>query len=217
MRTPLLASFVTKGGGGVAPSAPVITFGSFVTATSGSPRSIAVPYPAGIEAGDYLLLIAGRSAAGSWNAPSGFTSVVTGHRGVWWRKHATGSESGTVTVTNSGNIKGIMLLIKGLAAAPTGAVASQASVSSGNIPYPSITPSAPALIVASGHGLDGGVAGLLPSGTNPTFELVAEQGSAVRMKISAGLSDSTSALGARSVAATGFANFYHGIVGALLL
>lgn len=71
--------------------------------------SLAVPYPAGISAGDLLLMWVAVSVATVPALPAGWTSIVSGSSGTgsqspsnrWYYKVATGSETGNQSVTHS--------------------------------------------------------------------------------------------------------------------
>lgn len=95
-----------------------VSFGT-IGATSDGTTSIATAYPASIAANDLLLYFAASKFAGTTHSdPSGFTLLVNETAGVgsniadsgsvvasMWRKIATGSESGTESVTvTSGNV-----------------------------------------------------------------------------------------------------------------
>jgi hypothetical protein len=102
-------------GGGVGPAPQYQAKGTVAGSTSGS---ITPSYPAGIQAGDLIFLMAesrqpGQTAAGAINVPSGFTLVKSAYFressfvglpniAVLYSKKATGSETGTVTVTRNG-------------------------------------------------------------------------------------------------------------------
>lgn len=112
-----------------------ITYGSVGTyptslSQSGS-TSMAVPYPSGIVAGDALILCAANSAPDPWNTPAGWTlkefadSVPAsgGDLAAYvWTKTATGSESGTLTVTHTANsiISGCIIRYSGVGVSPFG-------------------------------------------------------------------------------------------------
>lgn len=91
-----------------------VAFGSISsipTSATGSfgAGSLACPYPTGIVAGNPLILF-GKTATGSatWSTPSGWTqqkinnNVLSDLGIVCYTKTATGSESGTLTVSNGG-------------------------------------------------------------------------------------------------------------------
>lgn len=73
--------------------------------------SASVPYPAGLVAGDLILLYAANTATGIQNAPAGWTelgSLTTSGSAtsrIWYRI-ATGTESGTVAITVTSGLKG---------------------------------------------------------------------------------------------------------------
>lgn len=71
--------------------------------------SLAVPYPAGISAGDLLLMWVVVSVSSVPNLPAGWVEIVGGGSGTgaqspagrWYRRVAVGTESGSQTVTMS--------------------------------------------------------------------------------------------------------------------
>ena len=74
--------------------------------TSGT--TIAVPYPATVTAGDILICVVGNEDNRTISTPAGWSVVLPsggfGVIGAVFSKVATGSESGTLTVTNSGAV-----------------------------------------------------------------------------------------------------------------
>lgn len=100
--------------------APVAgTLAENATAATSTP----VPYPAGISAGDLLLMWVAVSVATAPNLPAGWTSIVSGSSGTgsqspaarWYYKIATGSETGNQTVTHSNaTSRGLMWRISGV-------------------------------------------------------------------------------------------------------
>ena len=92
---------------------------SFVAA--GSVGTSSATYPAGITAGDLLLMWITRSSSTPPTLPSGWTAEPTlgtvtsggsSPSGRWCYKVATGSESGSVTVTT--NAKAQILVFRGI-------------------------------------------------------------------------------------------------------
>lgn len=76
--------------------------------TAATAASMAVPYPSGIAANDCLLLVAANSQPISFTTPSGWTllqsnaAINTNVASVYvWQKIAAGSETGTLTVSES--------------------------------------------------------------------------------------------------------------------
>lgn len=89
---------------------------SFVAA--GSVGTSSATYPGGITAGDFLLMWITRSSSTVPALPSGWTDIGTvtsggsSPSGRWCWKEATGSESGSVTVTT--NAKAQILVFRGI-------------------------------------------------------------------------------------------------------
>ena len=87
-----------------APGTPVAGAGA-----SSLLQTIAVPYPAGITAGQLLVLMCHTKdndeiitpAGWSQDATNGFRNQTTANRAEWFYKVATGSESGTLTVSKA--------------------------------------------------------------------------------------------------------------------
>jgi hypothetical protein len=116
-------------------------------ATSGT---VAVPYPAGIAAGDLLVIAGEHESARTMNLPSGWTRLfgpvnASGGGGAmeFFYKVATGSESGTLTVTLNlaGQISAIMSAFSGVdTAAPVDVSATATTPTSGSsVSAPSVT------------------------------------------------------------------------------
>ena len=141
-----------------------MTIGTPVAATRGlasgtNTTPMAVPYPTGITAGDKLVLTIHAAQLGYTFTVSdaGFTSAVsrtTNGSSYIYRKDATGSESGTFTVSASagGRIFAQCMRISGVASKGTGSqdiniTATAGSGAAANIIYPSITPTTDNCIV----------------------------------------------------------------------
>jgi hypothetical protein len=72
----------------------------------------AMPYPAGLAAGDFIIMVVSSSVTGIGNAPAGWTEIGTlttaGSMSTRrWGRIATGTESGTSTVNVTSGVKGI--------------------------------------------------------------------------------------------------------------
>lgn len=88
--------------------------------TSGS--SVAVPYPSSVSAGDLLICYVANGSNRAWTVPAGWTSAWNGgfliYAGCFW-KVATGSESGTLSVSAAGAITegaAVMIAVQGTSA-----------------------------------------------------------------------------------------------------
>jgi hypothetical protein len=109
---------------------------------------MAVPYPSGIVAGDPLILYAADANNGIFTTPSGWASAASaaavGGNSLWcsvFTKAATGSETGSLTVTSSGSaaLVGAIVRYTGAAASPFGAVVSAASGATADTVSSSVT------------------------------------------------------------------------------
>ena len=91
----------------VTPSSPSTApaFGSAGAAAAALASTINVPYPAGVAANDILVVLVLTKDTVDISTPSGFTEGgardQTSLRAEWFWKRATGSESGTLTVTKA--------------------------------------------------------------------------------------------------------------------
>jgi hypothetical protein len=114
-------------------AAPVVASVGTATFSSGSVSSVAIPYPSGISSGDLLVLLAGERDDFGISTPTDWTLIdslqqntVTGANVFY--KRATGSESGSLTVSRGGSgtapMGGCMIRVTGAIAAgnPTGGV-----------------------------------------------------------------------------------------------
>ena len=92
-----------------------------------------------------------------------------------------------------------------------------ANTSSGNMTYATMTAGQDALCIAQGNGLIAGGTPVNPSGSNPTYLDLGDASIAAGARCAAfyGFTTNPEALGDRGVAATGFTNFYNGIMLAL--
>ncbi len=127
-----------------------VVFRSFTTLASGTGGSRTITKPAGVVAGDMLILQVGNASDAAPGAvPSGFTAVVngqmTGANGVYlYVKTAGDSEPAnyTVTITNSSHTTTLgMVALYSNAALPLAvhAVANQTTAASTNRIWPSVT------------------------------------------------------------------------------
>jgi subtilisin family serine protease len=91
--------------GPAAPPGGAPLFGSAGAAAAALATSIDVPYPSGTAANDILVLFVVTKDTVDINTPAGFTEggsrSQTTLRAEWFWKRATGSESGTLTVTKA--------------------------------------------------------------------------------------------------------------------
>jgi len=93
--------------------------GGFASGTSGS---VDVPYPATVNADDILICYVMNFVSGATiSTPSGWTQIYkdespSSRAFAWYAKRATGSESGTLTVTTSGTLWsfGVMVSFSGV-------------------------------------------------------------------------------------------------------
>src|SRR3990167_5001387 len=84
-------------------------FGSAGAAAAAASSTVNVPHPAGIQAGDLLvLLVLSKTGSVAINTPSGWSKDPTAERAqgtvsraAWFWKRATGSESGNQAVTKA--------------------------------------------------------------------------------------------------------------------
>lgn len=187
--------------------------------TSGTTRTSNPVFPT-CTSGDIALLLIVRSNTNNCNTPSGFTLVSRSLNAEVWQKTCAGTESATsVAVTNiasASTISIIGIFRNYLNATPVDVEGVSGNLSSPtDITYPTVTPTttnsyciAMACSAVSTSGTP-----VVPGGTNPTYGLLLDSGhtSSVRMVLFVGMSTSTSALGARTVAETGLdGNFYQG-------
>lgn len=208
-------------------SAEQIYFGDWAySGTGGSPTST-LYWPFAPASGDVAVLYSSRSNFDSFQAITDFTLVHQGPRGAIYTRLCDGTEDlSGYSVDLAGSFGGrhasIIIVVKGLSGLTEVGFATQSPAVSAptDITYPSITPtSQPSLIFYSGHGLLSGSPAVNPGGSNPTPVLLTETSDSnppnttqiIHCAIWVGRCTSTSALGARTVAETGWSNFYHGM------
>jgi len=141
------------------PTAAVVKSHNVAVGTGGTTAT--VNYPSGIQAGDLLILVCTTDGTGSalsgpsgWNVLLAEAQVQSQTTDSWW-KEATGSESGSVSVTWSGNEDWVIGCIRVSGADTTTPIAASAtSNSTGNIVNPSVTTTEDDQLVIFFHGLD---------------------------------------------------------------
>jgi hypothetical protein len=222
MTVPHLFALAATGAAAPPPVIGLVGIGADVTATAGSPRSVDIPYPSEPLVAGYIAVIHINAANGpgfGGDVSTSWTSIGSGTRGQAFWKLLDGTETGTVSATDDANIAAFMSVWGGLhTTSPVVGFAAGANTGSSTMKYPTITPSAqPSVVFAQGNGFDNGGTVATPTGTNPTFAYLggAEIGSSAQVEVWYGDCTSTSALGARDTANTGWGNFYNGLVYAL--
>jgi hypothetical protein len=150
---------------------------AFVSASEGSTTgtSLSVPYPAGLQAGDILVLWIGSAGNGTFTTPSGWSVAISSSSGrAVYYKVATGSESGSLSVSvqsDSNSAKcGIMACVRDATTVQAGTVGTN---STGDIDAPSITAAGAGVLLAfASHAhrtdtVDAYPSGMTSMGVNP--------------------------------------------------
>lgn len=227
------AGVVTRPVSVMAPSAITaerIYYGSWAySAGSGGAPASTLLWPFTPAVGDVALIFGTKSNFNSfstWPSLTDFGAPLhTGEFGAVYGRVVDGSEtlSGySVVLGASAQHVSIIVVLRGLAGLTDVGFAVQTAASSGDIVYPTITPSAaPSLIFYVANSTTGNAfsfaAAVNPGGSNPTPVQLTDSwnGSSPpqpRCVIWTGNCTSTSALGNRSVAATGMGNnYWHGL------
>jgi hypothetical protein len=141
----------------------------FVSASEGSTTgtSLSVAYPAGLQAGDILVLWIASGGNGTYTTPSGWSVAISSSSGrAVYYKVATGSESGSLSVSvqsDSNAAKcGIMACVRNVSTILAGSVG---TANASDVDAPSISPVASGVLLAfSSHGERSHVVDAYPSG-----------------------------------------------------
>lgn len=203
------------------PDGEPIEWGAFHRgASTGTYRPAAPVFPADVKEDDVAVLIVSKSGAGDWDDLTSdgwaFCGSASIDRGAIWVKVCDGTEGATSQTigAENNNIVAIIGRFRNIID-PTDAfeaLARQNSISSGDIVYPTISPAGSSVVLFTGHGATTTGTPVTPTGSpNPVLVGDSESGSLPRLIIWMVENHSGGATGTRSVAATGFANFYHGM------